>query len=127
MMTGSDITLIGYGTQIQVLKQVQLLAKEELDVNCEIIDLRTILPWDVTTVVNSVCKTGRALVSHEAPLTAGFASEVASTIQEECFLNLEAPVQRVCGWDTPFPLIFEPFYLPSKYRCYQAVKNIMEY
>jgi transketolase C-terminal domain/subunit len=52
MMTGSDITLIGYGTQIQVLKQVQLLAKEELDVNCEIIDLRTILPWDVTTVVN---------------------------------------------------------------------------
>jgi len=67
------------------------------------------------------------VVAHEAPLTAGFAGEVAATIQEECFLNLEAPIQRVCGWDTPFPNVFEPFYLPDKYRCFEAIKRVLEF
>lgn len=75
----------------------------------------------------SVKKTGRCLIAHEAPITNGFGAEIAATIQEECFLNLEAPVKRVCGWDTPFPHVFEPFYLPDKYRCLEGVKKLMEF
>lgn len=83
-------------------------AAEELHgISCELIDLRTLLPWDVETVESSVKKTGRLVISHEAPKTMGFAAEVAATIQERCFLHLEAPIGRVCGLDTPFPLIFE--------------------
>ena len=70
---------------------------EKQGISCEIIDLRTILPWDVDCVEASVRKTGRLLVSHEAPITNGFAGEIASTIQDRCFLSLEAPVKRVCG------------------------------
>lgn len=72
-------------------------------------------------------KTGRCLIAHEAPITNGFGAEIAATIQEECFLNLEAPVKRVCGWDTPFPHVFEPFYLPDKYRCLEAIKKLMDF
>lgn len=75
----------------------------------------------------SVQKTGRALVAHEAPLTSGFGAEIAATIQSECFLSLEAPVKRVTGWDTPFPHVFEPFYLPDKHRCLAAVKQLVDY
>lgn len=72
-------------------------------------------------------KTGRLIVAHEAPLTSGFGAEIAATVQDRCFLHLEAPVQRVTGWDTPFPHIFEPFYLPDKYRCLEAIKKVIEY
>uniref|UniRef100_A0A1I7SJ73 Transketolase_C domain-containing protein n=1 Tax=Bursaphelenchus xylophilus TaxID=6326 RepID=A0A1I7SJ73_BURXY len=75
----------------------------------------------------SVVKTGRLLVSHEAPLTSGFAAEIASTIQKECFLNLESPIERVCGWDTPFPHIFEPVYLPTKWRVVEAIQRSVNY
>merc|ERR1711871_837463 len=92
---GSDLTLVGWGSQTLVLERAADLAEEELGVKCEVIDLRTINPWDVDTVINSVVKTGRAIVSHEAPVTNGFGAEVASTIQEEAFLSLEAPVARV--------------------------------
>ncbi|KAL9968485.1 hypothetical protein ACROYT_G020586 [Oculina patagonica] len=124
---GSDVTLVGWGTQIHVLRDVCKMAKDLLGVNCELIDLRTILPWDEETVIKSVFKTGRLLIAHEAPLTGGFAGEIGSTVQEHCFLSLEAPVQRVCGWDTPFPHIFEPFYLPDKWRCFEALKKITSY
>ncbi|XP_041107155.1 2-oxoisovalerate dehydrogenase subunit beta, mitochondrial-like isoform X2 [Polyodon spathula] len=85
---------------------------------------------DVTLVAwgtQSVAKTGRLLVSHEAPVTGGFAAEISSTVQEECFLNLEAPIARVCGYDTPFPHIFEPFYIPDKWKCFEAVKKMINY
>lgn len=72
-------------------------------------------------------KTGRLLVSHEAPLTSGFAAEIAATVQRECFLHLEAPVERVCGWDTPFPHVFEPVYLPSKWRVLDALKRSVNF
>lgn len=98
-----------------------------IGISCELIDLRSLLPWDVETVVNSVSKTGKLIIryfilgtylmftihiiylicSHEAPKTGGFAAEISSTVQEECFLSLEAPIQRICGLDTPFPLVFE--------------------
>ncbi|KFO30394.1 2-oxoisovalerate dehydrogenase subunit beta, mitochondrial [Fukomys damarensis] len=77
--------------------------------------------------IKSVIKTGRLLISHEAPLTGGFASEISSTVQEECFLNLEAPISRVCGYDTPFPHIFEPFYIPDKWKCYDALRKMINY
>merc|ERR1712179_837932 len=123
MLEGSDVTLIGWGTQVHVLREVADLAQEKLGVSCEVIDLVSILPWDKETVFKSVGKTGRCIVSHEAPYTGGFGAEIAASIQEECFLNLEAPVQRVAGHDTPFPHIFEPFYLPDKWRCLEAVKK----
>ncbi|XP_059587470.1 2-oxoisovalerate dehydrogenase subunit beta, mitochondrial isoform X5 [Alligator mississippiensis] len=85
---------------------------------------------DVTMVAwgtQSVVKTGRLLISHEAPLTGGFAAEISSTVQEECFLNLEAPISRVCGYDTPFPHIFEPFYIPDKWKCYDALRQMINY
>ena len=103
------------------------MAQEQLGVSCEVIDLVTILPWDRDTVCESVSKTGRLVVAHEAPITGGFGAEVAATVQERCFLNLEAPIQRVCGYDTPFPHVFEPWYMPDKHRCLAAVKKVMDY
>ena len=91
------------------------------------IDLATIAPWDVHTVVDSVKKTGRLMVTHEAPLTAGFAAEISATIQKECFLSLEAPIARVCGADTPFPLAFEKIYLPDELKVYDAIKKTAHY
>ncbi|EDV24980.1 uncharacterized protein TRIADDRAFT_25751, partial [Trichoplax adhaerens] len=127
VMEGSDITLVAWGTQFHIIKEVADMAREKFGASCEVIDLRTILPWDYQTVVKSVKKTGRLVVSHEAPITSGFGAEIASTIQERCFLSLEAPIQRVCGLDTPFPHIFEPFYVPDKWRCLDAVKKALDY
>lgn len=75
----------------------------------------------------SAKKTGRVLIAHEAPLTCGFGAELAATIQEECFLHLEAPIARVTGWDTPFPHVFEPFYIPDKFRCLAGIKKLIDY
>ncbi|KAI1710007.1 transketolase, pyrimidine binding domain-containing protein [Ditylenchus destructor] len=124
---GNDVTMVGWGTQLHVLLETADMAQEQLGVSCEVIDLQSILPWDINAVANSVVKTGRLLVSHEAPITSGFAAEIAASIQKECFLNLEAPVARVCGWDTPFPHVFEPFYLPTKWRCIEAIKNLIDF
>jgi len=127
LLEGTDVTLIGWGTQVHVLKEVADLAQQKFGVSCEVIDLVSILPWDRDTVFSSVVKTGRCIVSHEAPYTGGFGAEIAASIQESCFLNMEAPVQRVCGHDTPFPHIFEPFYLPDKWRCLEAVKKVTNF
>eukprot|EP00039_Didymoeca_costata_P019435 m.337538 g.337538 ORF g.337538 m.337538 type:complete len:391 (+) comp18158_c0_seq1:74-1246(+) len=127
MQEGSDITVVGWGSQIQILRASCEMAKEQLGVSCELIDLRTIMPWDRDTIIKSVLKTGRCVIAHEAPLTGGFAGEMISTIQENCFLHLEAPIQRVCGWDTPFPLSNEPFYVPDKFRCFEAIKTAIEF
>ncbi|XP_052811632.1 2-oxoisovalerate dehydrogenase subunit beta, mitochondrial-like [Mya arenaria] len=127
VVEGSDVTLLGYGTQVHVLIEVATMAKEQLGVSCEVIDLRTILPYDIETICNSVIKTGRLVVSHEAPVTMGFATEIATAVQEECFLNLEAPIQRVCGYDTPFAHVFEPFYMPDKWRVIEAIKRVVNF
>lgn len=123
---GTDITIIGYGAQVHVLADACKLAEDE-GISCELIDLQSVLPWDVDTVCNSVCKTGTALVSHEAPITSGFGAEVAAVIQERCFLNLEAPVMRVCGADTPFPLAHEKFYVPSHLKVLDAIRQAVNY
>ncbi|XP_032512589.2 2-oxoisovalerate dehydrogenase subunit beta, mitochondrial [Danaus plexippus] len=124
---GNQVTLIAWGTQVHVLLEVAKLAKEQFDVSCEVIDLMSIQPWDEVTVCDSVKKTGRCLIAHEAPLTCGFGAELAATIQEECFLHLEAPISRVTGWDAPFPHVFEPFYLPDRWRCLEAIKQLVQY
>uniref|UniRef100_A0A1I8GNG7 3-methyl-2-oxobutanoate dehydrogenase (2-methylpropanoyl-transferring) n=1 Tax=Macrostomum lignano TaxID=282301 RepID=A0A1I8GNG7_9PLAT len=115
------------GSDVHVLREVARLAQSELGVSCELIDMRTILPFDEETVYASVCKTGRCLIAHEAPLTGGFGAELAASVQEHCFLNLEAPVRRVTGHDTPFPHIFENFYLPNQRRCLAAIKDLIGY
>lgn len=76
-----------------------LVPKSLRNAKIELIDLRTVLPWDVETVIQSVKKTGRLLIVHEAGKTGGVGSDIASVVTEQCFLNLEAPVRRVCGWE----------------------------
>jgi 2-oxoisovalerate dehydrogenase E1 component beta subunit len=122
------MTIVSWGPQLYTVENaINIAQKKAPGLSIELIDLRTILPWDVETIVKSVNKTGRLIISHEAPLTGGFAAEIASTIQERCFLRLEAPIKRVCGWDTPFPLIFEKFYVPSAARCAHAILQTMNY
>jgi 2-oxoisovalerate dehydrogenase E1 component beta subunit len=123
---GNDITLLAWGAQVEIIEKAAVMA-EEIGVSCEIIDLQSILPWDVETICESVCKTGRLLINHEAPLTGGFASEIAATVQERCFLSLESPIARVCGLDTPFPLAHEKEYMPDHLKTFEAIKRTMDY
>ncbi|MCL2913984.1 alpha-ketoacid dehydrogenase subunit beta [Shewanella corallii] len=123
---GSDITLLGWGAQMEIIEQAAEMAAKE-NISCEVIDLRSLAPWDVDTVAESVRKTGRLLVNHEAPLTGGFAGEIAATIQQECFLYLEAPIARVCGLDTPYPLCHEKEYMPDALKTFEAIKATMNY
>ena len=126
MQQGNDITLLGWGAQLEIIEKAAELASND-GISCEIIDLRSILPWDVETIAQSVVKTGRLLISQEAPLTAGFASEVAATIQNECFLHLESPIARVCGMDTPYPLALEKEYVADHLKTYEAIKHSINY
>lgn len=118
---GNNITLLGWGAQMEILEKAAKMAEKD-GISCEIVDLRTLAPWDIDTVATSVKKTGRLLINHEAPLTGGFAGEIAATIQEECFLHLESPISRVCGLDTPYPLILEKEYMPDELKTYEAIK-----
>lgn len=124
---GTDVTVVAWGAQVHVAAQACDMARDMAGISCELIDLRTILPWDADTVVNSVIKTGRCVVTHEAPLTSGFGAEVAATVQEGAFLHLEAPVQRVTGYDTPFPLALEPVYMPGALKVLDGIKKAVKY
>ena len=123
---GDDVTVVGWGSQLRTLARACELAEQE-GVSCELIDMQTLVPADFDTVVRSVEKTGRLVVSHEAPRTSGFAAEIASTVAERCFLSLEAPVQRVCGYDTPFPLVFEKLYLPDVHKNVKAIRHVCSF
>ncbi|KAJ1503636.1 hypothetical protein HMI54_005193 [Coelomomyces lativittatus] len=127
LISGTDVTVVGWGCQIYVLEKAIEWVREKLNIQCELIDLKTIAPWDEETVIKSVQKTGRLVIAHEAPLTGGFGAEIAATVQSKAFLSLESPIQRVCGWDTPFALAFEKFYLPNVARCFDAIKKAAEY
>lgn len=123
---GSDVTCVGWGTQAHRLVKAAEKVESDFGIKCEVIDLQTIVPWDVETIQKSVEKTGRLLVSHEAPLTGGFAGEIAAKIMERCFYRLEAPIKRICGYDTPFPMAFEKFYLPDEHKLADAIQSLCE-
>lgn len=125
MREGTDVTIVGWGAQLRTLETACDLAAKE-GISCELIDLRTILPWDSKTILESVMKTGKLIVSHEAPITCGFGAEIVATIQQECFFCLEAPIQRVCGYDTPFGLVYEKYYLPDEKKNLDAIRKVME-
>ena len=116
VQSGTDITVVAWGTQVARSLQAAAIVAEKHGISVEVIDLQTIVPWDRDCVVASVQKTGRLLVTHEATMTNGFGAEIAAEIQSKCFLNLKAPIQRSTGYDTPFPLVWEEFYLPNKFR-----------
>ncbi len=123
---GADLTLVSWGaTVFQCLEALDGLPE---DVSVELIDLRTIYPIDTDTIIQSVMKTGRCVVAHEAPKTAGFGAEIATIIQEHCFLHLKAPVQRVAGFDTVMPYYkLELDYLPDAKRIGEAVGQCLGY
>ena len=90
------------------------------------IDLQSLVPWDKNAVVESVNRTGRCVIVHEAPKTSGFGAEMAASVQERCFWKLEAPIKRVTGWDTPFPHTTEWDYMPSPHRIAEAIRETLE-
>jgi 2-oxoisovalerate dehydrogenase E1 component beta subunit len=120
--TGADVTVVTYGTMVFVA----LAAAAALGLDAEIIDLRSLVPLDVDTICTSVKKTGRCVVAHEATRFSGFGAEILAVIQEECFWDLEAPIQRVAGWDTPYPHAFEWEYFPGQERVKKALSLVME-
>ncbi|WP_101298099.1 alpha-ketoacid dehydrogenase subunit beta [Halegenticoccus soli] len=124
---GTDISVFTWGAMTRpTLEAAENLA--EAGVDCEVVDLRTMSPLDRETIVESFKKTGRAAVVHEAPKTGGLGGEIASIIQEEALLYQEAPVERIAGFDTPFPLYaLEDYYLPSVARVEEGIRNAVEF
>ncbi|CAF9907325.1 MAG: hypothetical protein HETSPECPRED_007100 [Heterodermia speciosa] len=127
MKEGKDVTVISYGHPLYTCSAAIAAAEEELDVSIELLDLRTLYPWDRETVLQSVRKTGRAVIVHESMINAGVGAEIAATIQDGAFLSLEAPVQRIGGWATHMGLVFEKFNIPDVARVYDAIKRTVEY
>ena len=119
---GDALTVITYGTMVYVCQT----AAQESGIDAEIIDLRSLWPMDLATVVASVKKTGRCVIVHEATRTAGLGAELAALVQEHCFYHLEAPIERVTGWDTPYPHAQEWAYFPGPARVAAAFKRVME-
>ncbi len=119
---GEELTIVTYGTLVHVAQA----AVEETGVDAEIIDVRTMFPLDVDTLAASVRKTGRCMIAHEATRFGGFGAELAARIQKECFYNLEAPIGRIAGWDTPYPHAFEWQYFPGKKRLVAGIRSMME-
>jgi 2-oxoisovalerate dehydrogenase E1 component beta subunit len=120
---GQDVTVLAYGTMVHV----SLAAVEETGIDAEVIDLRSIVPLDIETIVQSVSKTGRCVIVHEASRFGGFGGELSALIQERCFGQIEAPVERVAGWDTPYPHAFEWDYFPGPSRVGAALRRVVEY
>jgi 2-oxoisovalerate dehydrogenase E1 component beta subunit len=119
---GRDVTVLAYGTMVYVAQA----ASQETGIDAEVIDLRTLLPLDLDTIVASVKKTGRCVIVHEATLTSGFGAELAALVQQHCFYHLQAPIVRVTGWDTPYPHAQEWEYFPGPARVGQALRDVME-
>ena len=110
------MTIISYGQPLYLCSSAIAAAEKDFGICVELLDLRTLYPWDKTTVLQSIRKTRRAIVVHESMINAGIGAEVAASIQEDAFLHLEAPVQRLGGWATHVGLAFEKFNLPDVAR-----------
>jgi 2-oxoisovalerate dehydrogenase E1 component beta subunit len=124
---GSDLTIVSYGHPLYICSAAIEKAEKDLGISIELIDLRTVYPWDKECVLNSVRKTGRCLVVHESMVNAGIGAEVTASIQEdkETFLRLEAPVMRVAGWSVHMALMFERFNIPDVASKYQSLPTGM--
>jgi 2-oxoisovalerate dehydrogenase E1 component beta subunit len=114
--------VLTYGTMVFVSEA----AAAESGIDAEIVDLRCLWPMDLATVVTSVNKTGRCVIVHEATRTSGFGAELAALVQEHCFYHLEAPIERVTGWDTPYPHTHEWSYFPGPARVAAALRRALE-
>lgn len=119
---GADVTVLAYGTMVHVAEA----AANDFGIDAEIIDLRTLVPLDIETIMTSVAKTGRLVIVHEATRTSGFGAELAAEVQERCFYHLEAPILRVTGWDTPYPHAQEWDYFPGPDRVGRALRQVLE-
>ncbi len=119
---GEALTVLAYGTMIHVAEAVL----REKGIDAEIIDLRTLVPLDIKAIEASVAKTGRCLIVHEATRTSGFGAELSALVQERCFYHLEAPIERVTGFDTPYPHSLEWAYFPGPVRIGEAVDRLMK-
>lgn len=123
---GSDVTLIAWGAMQKIVRQAAGELADQYSI--EIIDLLTLSPLDRKTIVDSVKKTGRCVIAHEAPKTCGFGAELAATIQEEALLSMKAPVMRVTGYDIPMPMAkLENYQLPSAEKIKEAVEKVMQF
>jgi 2-oxoisovalerate dehydrogenase E1 component beta subunit len=119
---GQAVTVVTYGTMVFVCEA----AARESGIDAEIIDLRSLWPLDLPTIVESVKKTGRCVIVHEATRTSGLGAELASLVHEHCFYHLEAPIERVAGWDTPYPHALEWAYFPGPARVAAALRRATE-
>ena len=124
---GEDITIVTYGAMVQVALEAAETAAEEDQISVDVIDIRTLLPYDIDTIIASVKKTSRVVIVHEAPRTCGFGAELSATISEKALLHLQAPIFRVTGFDTPFPYTFEHDYLPNETRILKALRDGMDF
>ena len=123
---GEQVTILAYGAMVPVSIEAAEQAAAQ-GVSAEVVDLRTLVPLDQATVLDSVRKTGRAVIVHEAPRTGGFGAELAALIAEQALTSLQAPVLRVTGYDTPFPYTLEHTYLPDAPRVLRAIEHVMRY
>ncbi len=120
--SGEAMTILAYGTMVHVAEAV---AKEK-GVDADILDLRTLMPLDIEAVEKSVEKTGRCLIVHEATRTSGYGAELSALVQERCFYHLEAPIERVTGFDTPYPHSLEWAYFPGPIRIGEAMDKLLK-
>ena len=119
---GEAMTVLAYGTMVHVAEAVC----REKGVDAEVIDLRSIVPVDIETIEASVRKTGRCMIVHEATRTTGFGAELSALVQERCFYHLEAPIERVTGFDTPYPHSLEWAYFPGPVRIGEAIDRLLK-
>ena len=123
---GNDVVVFAYGAMLHVAMEAAELAAAK-NINVEVVDIRTIAPFDIETITNSVKKTGRVVILHEACKTCGFGAEIAAQIAERCILNLKAPILRVAGFDVPFPYVLEDEYMPNAPRVLAAIEKVYNF
>jgi pyruvate/2-oxoglutarate/acetoin dehydrogenase E1 component len=123
---GTDVTLVSWGAMVHTCKEASELAWKE-NISVELIDMRTLMPFDLETVLVSVRKTGRLVIAHEATKISGFGGEIAAQVAERAIDSLEAPIVRLGGFDTPFPYALENRYLPSPERILRSIRKGSNY
>jgi 2-oxoisovalerate dehydrogenase E1 component beta subunit len=124
--SANSVTILAWGAMVHTALEAATQGQDE-GFEIEVVDLRTLLPYDIEAIMASVEKTGRVVIVHEAQRTCGFGAELAATIQEKAMLHLEAPILRVTGFDTPFPYTLENEYLPDANRILDAVERTINF